>query len=56
MEGFTSMIRRDPVGVVASISPWNYPLMMAAWKLRGACHGLHDDAEPSELTPLTSLS
>ena len=40
------MIRRDPVGVVASISPWNYPLMMAAWKLcAGACHGLHDDAE-----------
>ena len=33
MEGYTSMIRRDPVGVVASISPWNYPLMMAAWKL-----------------------
>lgn len=31
LEGHTSMIRRDPVGVVASISPWNYPLMMAAW-------------------------
>lgn len=33
LEGHTSMIRRDPVGVVASIAPWNYPLMMAAWKL-----------------------
>ena len=31
MEGFTSMIRRDPVGVVAQVAPWNYPLMMAAW-------------------------
>ena len=31
LAGFTSMIRRDPVGVVASIAPWNYPLMMAAW-------------------------
>jgi aminobutyraldehyde dehydrogenase len=34
--GFTSMIRRDPVGVIASIAPWNYPLMMAAWKLAPA--------------------
>ncbi|MVD21699.1 aldehyde dehydrogenase family protein, partial [Vibrio cholerae] len=33
LAGFTSMIRRDPIGVVASIAPWNYPLMMAAWKL-----------------------
>ena len=31
--GFTSMIRRDPLGVVISIAPWNYPLMMAAWKM-----------------------
>ena len=36
MPGFTSMIRRDPIGVVASIAPWNYPLMMAAWKLAPA--------------------
>ena len=36
LEGHTSMIRRDPVGVVASIAPWNYPLMMAAWKLAPA--------------------
>ena len=33
LEGFTSMIRRDPIGVVGSIAPWNYPLMMGAWKL-----------------------
>ncbi|MFM9835278.1 MAG: aldehyde dehydrogenase family protein, partial [Methylophilaceae bacterium] len=33
LAGHTSMIRRDPVGVIASIAPWNYPLMMAAWKL-----------------------
>ena len=33
LPGHTSMIRRDPLGVVASIAPWNYPLMMAAWKL-----------------------
>ncbi len=36
LSGYTSMIRRDPVGVVASIAPWNYPLMMAAWKLAPA--------------------
>ncbi|EHA9817045.1 aldehyde dehydrogenase family protein [Salmonella enterica subsp. enterica serovar Brandenburg] len=36
LEGHTSMIRRDPIGVVASIAPWNYPLMMAAWKLAPA--------------------
>src|SRR6187551_3384864 len=33
LPGFTSMIRRDPIGVIASIAPWNYPLMMAAWKM-----------------------
>ena len=36
VSGHTSMIRRDPVGVVGSIAPWNYPLMMAAWKLAPA--------------------
>ena len=36
LKGFTSMMRRDPVGVVAWIAPWNYPLMMAAWKLAPA--------------------
>ncbi|KWR73448.1 MULTISPECIES: gamma-aminobutyraldehyde dehydrogenase [Pseudomonas] len=56
LPGFTSMIRRDPVGVIASIAPWNYPLMMAAWKLgpalaAGNCVVL----KPSEQTPLTAL-
>ena len=56
MEGYTSMIRRDPVGVVASISPWNYPLMMAAWKLAPPlATGCTMVLKPSELTPLTTL-
>jgi aminobutyraldehyde dehydrogenase len=33
LPGYTSMIRRDPIGVVGSITPWNYPLMMAMWKI-----------------------
>ncbi len=37
--GHTSMVRRDPIGVVGSIAPWNYPLMMAAWKLAPALAG-----------------
>jgi aminobutyraldehyde dehydrogenase len=54
--GFTSMIRRDPVGVVASIAPWNYPLMMAAWKLGPAlAAGNTVVLKPSEQTPLTAL-
>ena len=56
VSGFTSMIRRDPVGVVGSIAPWNYPLMMAAWKLAPAlAAGCPVILKPSELTPLTSL-
>jgi aminobutyraldehyde dehydrogenase len=54
--GFTSMVRRDPVGVVASIAPWNYPLMMAAWKLAPAlAAGNTCVLKPSEQTPLTAL-
>jgi aminobutyraldehyde dehydrogenase len=54
--GFTSMVRRDPVGVVASIAPWNYPLMMAAWKLAPAlAAGNTVVLKPSEQTPLTTL-
>jgi aminobutyraldehyde dehydrogenase len=54
--GYTSMIRRDPVGVVASIAPWNYPLMMAAWKLAPALAGGNTIViKPSEQTPLTTL-
>ncbi len=56
MAGFTSMIRRDPIGVVGSIAPWNYPLMMAAWKLAPALAGGNTVViKPSEQTPLTTL-
>jgi 1-pyrroline dehydrogenase len=56
MHGFTSMIRREPIGVVGSIAPWNYPLMMAAWKLGPAlAAGNTVVLKPSEWTPLTAL-
>ena len=56
LPGFTSMIRRDPIGVVASIAPWNYPLMMAAWKMAPAlAAGNTVVLKPSEQTPLTTL-
>ena len=56
MAGHTSMIRRDPIGVVGSIAPWNYPLMMAAWKLAPALAGGNTIViKPSEMTPLTTL-
>src|SRR4029453_16260426 len=56
LPGFTSMIRRDPVGVVASIAPWNSPLMMAAWKLAPALAGGKTVViKPSEHTTLTLL-
>ncbi len=56
LAGYTSMIRRDPVGVVASIAPWNYPLMMAAWKLAPAlAAGNTVVLKPSEQTPLSTL-
>jgi aminobutyraldehyde dehydrogenase len=56
LPGLTSMIRRDAIGVVGSIAPWNYPLMMAAWKLAPALAGGNTIVlKPSELTPLTTL-
>jgi aminobutyraldehyde dehydrogenase len=56
LPGHTSMIRRDPLGVIASIAPWNYPLMMAAWKLGPAlAAGNTVVLKPSEMTPLTTL-
>ena len=56
LPGHTSLIRRDPIGVVASIAPWNYPLMMAAWKLAPAlAAGNCVVLKPSEQTPLTAL-
>ncbi|WP_149141987.1 gamma-aminobutyraldehyde dehydrogenase [Gemmobacter caeruleus] len=56
LAGHTSMIRRDAIGVVASIAPWNYPLMMMAWKLAPAIGGGNAVVfKPSEQTPLTAL-
>jgi 1-pyrroline dehydrogenase len=56
MEGYTSMLRRDPLGVVGSIAPWNYPLNMATWKLGPALvAGNTVVLKPSELTPYTAL-
>jgi 1-pyrroline dehydrogenase len=52
----TSIIRRDPVGVVASIAPWNYPLMMAGWKIGPAlAAGNTVILKPSARTPLTAV-
>ena len=56
MRGYTSMIRREPIGVVGSIAPWNYPLMMAIWKVAPAlAAGNCVVLKPSEWTPLTAL-
>ena len=56
MAGHTSMIRREPVGVVASIAPWNYPIMMAGWKIGPAlAAGNAVVLKPSARTPLTAL-
>lgn len=54
--GHTSMIRRDPIGPVAAIAPWNYPLMMASWKLAAPiAAGCSVVLKPSEITPLSTL-
>jgi aminobutyraldehyde dehydrogenase len=56
LPGHTSFVRREPIGVVASIAPWNYPLMMAAWKIAPAiAAGNTMVLKPSEQTPLTAL-
>src|SRR5438105_10331524 len=56
MRGYTSFIRREPLGVVGGIVPWNYPLMMAVWKLAPAlAAGNVQVLKPSEQTPLTTL-
>jgi betaine-aldehyde dehydrogenase len=56
MEGHTSFIRREPVGVVGQITPWNYPLMMAIWKIGPAlASGNTVVMKPAETTPLTTL-
>jgi 1-pyrroline dehydrogenase len=56
MRGYTSMLRREPLGIVGGIVPWNYPLMMAVWKLAPAlAAGNVQVLKPSEQTPLTML-
>ena len=56
MRGYTSMLRREPVGIVGQIAPWNYPLMMAVWKIAPAlAAGNVVVLKPSEQTPLTTL-
>jgi len=56
MRGYTSFVRREPLGIVGGIAPWNYPLMMAVWKLAPAlAAGNVQVLKPSEQTPLTTL-
>jgi betaine-aldehyde dehydrogenase len=56
LSGYTSMIRREPVGVIGQIAPWNYPLMMAVWKIGPAlAAGNTVVLKPAETTPLTTL-
>jgi len=55
-EGYTSIIRREPVGVVGQITPWNYPLMMAIWKIGPAlATGNTIVLKPAETTPITTI-
>jgi betaine-aldehyde dehydrogenase len=54
--GGTSMVRREPIGVVGSIAPWNYPIVMAAWKIAPAlAAGNSVVLKPASITPLTAL-
>jgi betaine-aldehyde dehydrogenase/aminobutyraldehyde dehydrogenase len=54
--GYTSLVRREPLGIVGQIAPWNYPLMMAIWKIAPAlAAGNVVVLKPSELTPLSTL-
>jgi betaine-aldehyde dehydrogenase len=56
MEGYTSFTRREAVGVIAQITPWNYPLMMAIWKIAPAlAAGNTIVLKPAETTPLTTV-
>src|SRR3954463_10850582 len=56
LEGYTSMIRREPIGVVGQITPWNYPLMMAIWKIGPAlATGNTVVLKPAETTPVSSV-
>jgi betaine-aldehyde dehydrogenase len=56
MTGYTSMIRREPVGVCAQVTPWNYPMMMAVWKWAPAiAAGNTVVLKPSDTTPVTTV-
>ena len=56
LEGYTSMVRREPVGVIGQIAPWNYPLMMAVWKIGPAlAAGCTIVLKPAPTTPVTTL-
>ena len=56
VEGYTSIVRREPLGIVAGICPWNYPLFMAMWKVGPAlAAGNVQIIKPAEQTPLTML-
>ena len=56
IKGYTSMVRREPIGIVAGIMPWNYPLMMAVWKLGPAlAAGNVQILKPAEATPLSII-
>src|SRR5215210_6444569 len=56
LEGYTSMIRREPIGVVGQITPWNYPLMMAVWKIGPAlATGNTVVLKPAETTPVSTI-
>ena len=56
VQGYTSLIRREPLGIVAGITPWNYPLMMVVWKMGPAlAAGNVQIIKPAEQTPLTTL-
>jgi predicted DNA-binding protein len=57
MKGFTSSVRREPVGVIGSVTPWNYPMMMAVWKFAPAlAAGNTIVLKPSDATPASTLS
>ncbi len=56
MTGYTSFVRREPIGVVGQVTPWNYPLMMAVWKIGPAlAAGNTVVLKPSDTTPATTL-
>jgi betaine-aldehyde dehydrogenase len=56
MSGYTSMVRREPIGVVAQVTPWNYPMMMAVWKFAPAvAAGNSVVLKPSDTTPVSTL-